>query len=176
MCEVLDLSSCECTEPELSCDVCCQLANGTCASTIRIAEENTDGLGDMLPDGMGRAQLVGFPCGNFTGYCDFFNNCMPVDSEGALDRLLNFFSPESINAAIDWLRRMWWVVVIAGVGIIVGLFFVVLIVHKLLPRPEHVKRRAERRKSLRRSYKRGNRAGALVTTGHELQNPNFVGQ
>ena len=175
VCDALSLDSCECTEPEFSCHICCQISNETCTSTIVIAEENPDGLGDMIPDGMGRVQIPGFPCSNFTGYCDFFNTCIAVDSEGALDRLANLFSSESIDNAIDWLRRMWWVVVIAVVVIIVALFIVVLIVHVALPRPGHIKHRAERRKTIRRSRKH-NRPDAMVTTGVELRNPQFAGQ
>ena len=169
VCVSLGLSNCECPTAGESCHICCELSNGTCASTIRIAAENTDGLRDRLPNSMGRYQEVGFPCGNFTGYCDFFNNCMIVNSEGALRRLTNIFSSEAFLSAIDWIRNMWWAVLIIGVGVLVIMFFIVLICHLILPRPEHAKKRAERRNTIRKSRKeqRRNRVGV------EVKNPSY---
>ena len=100
VCVSLGLANCECPTEGESCHVCCMLSNGTCASTIRIAAENTDGLRNLLPNSMGRFQQIGFPCGN----CDFINNCMIVNSEGALRRLTNIFSSEEFLRAIDWIR------------------------------------------------------------------------
>ena len=71
---------------------------------------------------------------------------------GALDRLGNLFAPSNINAVVDWVRERWWAVLVAGVGLLVGFFLLILVVHLLLPRPEHVKQRAQRRKTLLRSH------------------------
>ena len=170
VCVSLGLANCECPTEGESCHVCCVLSNGTCASTIRIAAENTDGLRDQLPNSMGRFQQVGFPCGNFTGYCDFINNCMIVNSEGALRRLTNIFSSEEFLRAIDWIRNMWWVVLLVGVGVLVIMFFIVLILHLILPRPEHAKKRAERRRTIRRSRKEQQR-NPVAGVGVELKQP-----
>ena len=169
VCVSLSLSNCECPTAAESCHICCELSNGTCASTIRIAAENTDGLRDRLPNSMGRYQ-VGFPCGNFTGYCDFFNNCMIVNSEGALRRLTNIFSSEAFLSAIDWIRNMWWAVLLIGVGVLVIMFFIVLICHLILPRPKHAKKRAERRRTIRRSRKQ-ERRNPVQGVGVELKQP-----
>ena len=153
VCVSLGLRDCECPTDEESCHICCRLANQTCASTIRIAAENTGGMRDRLPNSMGRYHQVGFPCSNFTGYCDFFNRCMVVNSDGALNRLANIFNSEAFLQAIDWIREMWWVVLLIGLGVLVIMFFLVLICHLILPRPDHAKMRAERRKTIRQSRK-----------------------
>ena len=83
VCAALSLQDCECNTEEQACHVCCILSNGTCASTITITtDDGTTDLAAMLPGEQGRVLQVGFPCGNFTGYCDFFNRCMVIDSEG----------------------------------------------------------------------------------------------
>ena len=153
VCVSLGLRDCECPTDAESCHICCRLTNQTCASTIRIAAENTGGMRDRLPNSMGRYHQVGFPCSNFTGYCDFFNRCMVVNSDGALNRLANIFNSEAFLQAIDWIREMWWAVLLVGLGVLVIMFFIVLICHLILPRPEHAKMRAERRKTIRQSRK-----------------------
>ena len=169
ICVTVDLPSCNCIG-DLSCHVCCLIDNGTCASTVAIAAENTDGLRDNLPDGMGRYLEVGFPCGNFTGYCDFFNRCMIVEEEGALSRLADLlFNSEGFRLAIQWIRDMWWAVLLIGVGILVIMFVIVLVFHLILPRPEHVRKRAERRKTIRRSRRQPG------PQPHEMKAPNTQG-
>ena len=165
----LSLPDCECEDFDESCDACCLMEdNVTCVSTIQIAEENIDGLRDLLPNGMGRSRPIGFPCGGFTGYCDFFNQCMIVDSEGALERLANIlFDSDALSELAEDIEEMWWAVVLVAVGVIVIMFVVVLTVHLLLPRPEHAKQRAQRRKTLRRSRKQRGQGGV------EMHNPSY---
>ena len=43
----------------------------------------------------------------------------------------------------------------AGVGLLIGVFVLILVVHLILPRPEHVKARSERRQTIRRSRMKG---------------------
>ena len=167
VCVSLDLRDCECPTEEESCHVCCVLANGTCGSTIRIAAENMAGMRDRLPNSMGRYHQVGFPCSNFTGYCDFFNRCMVVNSDGALNRLANVVS-STISLAIDWIRDRWWAVLLMGVGVLLVMFFIVLVCHLILPRPEHAKFRAERRRSIRQS-RRGRRPVQVNPSGVEMK-------
>lgn len=160
---------CECPSLEEACDVCCLIDNGTCISTVRIAEEDINGLRDSLPNGMGAQHQVGFPCADFTGYCDFLMNCMPVDSEGALERLANvLFDSDAFNTAVEWVEDMWWAVILIVVGVLVALFFIVLIVHLLLPRaqPKHMRERAERRRTIRRSRKDAARGKNVELRGY----------
>ena len=155
------------------------LANGTCASTIRIAAENTAGMRDRLPNSMGRYHQVGFPCSNFTGYCDFFNRCMAVNSDGAINQLANIFNSEAFLQVIDWIREMWWAVLLIGLGVLVIMFLIVLACHLALPRPEHAKMRADRRKTIRQSRKvRQDRHNALKQEGAQgvsfaMKNPSY---
>ena len=44
--------------------------------------------------------VIGAPCDNYQGYCDFFQNCRGVASDGPLARLKNFLSTDK---AKDWL-------------------------------------------------------------------------
>ena len=70
---------------------------------------------------------------------------------GALDRLTNLFSPGNVNQALDFVRDKWWAVLVASVGLLIGVFVLILIVHLVLPRSEHVKARSERRQTIRRN-------------------------
>ena len=95
-------------------------------------------MGSLLPNGRGQYLQIGFPCSNFSGYCDFFNQCMIVDNDGALNRLANFFlNSVGIQQAIDWITRMWWVAVIVIVGVLVIMFVIVIIFHMIIPRPKY---------------------------------------
>ena len=161
---LLELPDCECVTEGQECHVCCVL-NGVCTSTFDIADSPK---GSLLPDG-GAYIAVGFPCANFTGFCDLLNNCQPVDSEGALTRLTNFLLNNVITSALDWIINMWWAVLLIIVGFLLIMFFIVLGCHFLLPRPEHVRKRSERRRSIRtRSMKRrrGVATDDLVATDH----------
>ena len=143
ICLALGLSACECQTSSEACHVCCRYDNGTCVSTFSIA--NTS-MGSMLPNSQGQYLAVGFPCRNFSGYCDFFNQCMIVDNDGALNRLANFFfNSAGIQQAIDWIISMWWVVLIVVVGILVIMFVIVVIFHVILPRPKY-RRKGNRQK------------------------------
>ena len=174
MCVALNLTQCECSNVTQACHVCCVL-NGTCTSTIQIANDNIMGLRDQLPGQMGRNIQVGRPCANFTGYCDFLNSCMLANEDGALFRLANLlFNSAAFRRFLDFIRTMWWVLVIAGVGLLVILFFVVLFFHCVLPRPKHVKSREERR-SIRRRHRNQQHDGGYNTQqdfppGHYPQN------
>ena len=77
---------------------------------------------------------------------------------GALDRLTNLFSAGNVNAISRFLREKWWAVVVAGLGLLIGVFVLILVIHLVLPRPEHVKMRAKRRQTIRRNKNVG---GAL---------------
>ena len=147
------ITDCECSDAEESCEICC-LIDDVCVSTIAIAADPDNPFRELLPGQMGRHHIVGFPCGNFTGYCDFFNRCMLVDSEGALSRLANLvFESDTFNDVADFVEDMPWAVPVVVVGVIVIMLVMVVTVHFLLPRPEHVKERAERRKTIRRARK-----------------------
>ena len=129
------------------------MLNSACNSTLSIAANNETAR-NLLPNMQGQVLLVGFPCNNFSGYCDFFNVCQPVQSDSALNRITNFFSSPEVQNFINLVVQYWWAAVIIGVVIIAAMFAFVLICHCLLPRPEHMKKRAERRKTIRRSMRR----------------------
>ena len=160
ICVPLDLRDCECTQDGQKCHVCCEL-KGVCTSTILLAKDNETAQG-LLPNGIGQNLQVGFPCDNFNGYCDFFYTCQPVQSQGALDRLRDFLGGQQLQNLISYVSSYWWGAVIGGVVLIVVLFFIVLACHFLLPRPEHMKKRGERRKSLRRSYSQRRRSRRIM--------------
>ena len=63
--------------------------------------------------------LKGSPCNNYVGYCDFLNKCRNVDAEGPLARLKKlFFSGESIDNIVDWMKTYWWACVLIGLGMV----------------------------------------------------------
>uniref|UniRef100_A0A1X7U7R3 Disintegrin domain-containing protein n=1 Tax=Amphimedon queenslandica TaxID=400682 RepID=A0A1X7U7R3_AMPQE len=165
ICVPLNLRDCECTQQDLKCHVCCEL-NEVCTSTISLAESNDTARG-YLPNGEGQFLQVGFPCNNFNGYCDFLNSCQPVQSEGALRRLTNLLTGEQLESIIRYLTEYWWAALVGSVVTLVVLFLVVLACHCLLPRPEHMKKRGERRKSLRRSYSQRRRSRRAVRNSDE---------
>ena len=145
-----NFSACECVgNAQEACQVCCRFPNGSCISTFVIANSGGD-LAQRLPNGEGRNLQIGFPCKNFTGYCDFFNQCMVLDNDGALDRLFDFFlNSIGLQEAIDWIRNMWWVVLIVIVGLLIIMFVIVVVFHIILPRPKHRRKAAKRRQQKR---------------------------
>ncbi len=120
-----------------------------------IATNNTNNLRRKLPGMMGRFVQVGLPCANFTGYCDFLNNCTAVDEEGALFRLANlFFNSEVFRRTLDFITRMWWVVVLGVLGLFVVMFLIVILFHCFLPHAEIVK--SHRRPTIKKRRVRPN--------------------
>lgn len=164
VCVLLQLPDCECTDEELSCHVCCQIPDGTCISTINLPQQN-ESAGEILLDTKGKLLPVGHACKNYTGFCDFFNKCRPVNEEGALTRLTNIISGSTtVLTAVSWLRQYWWASIIMAVAILVILFVIVLACHCLLPRPEHMKKRGERRRTIRKRHQT-----TQLTTEYEMR-------
>ena len=120
------------------CHVCCEL-NGICTSTIVIAEQDLEGLRRLLPGGVGRNVQVGRPCSNFTGYCDFLNNCTEADLNGAIFRLGNLlFNSELFRRTLDFISNKWWAVLLIALGLLFSMFMIVVLFHIFLPRAEIV--------------------------------------
>ena len=157
ICIPLGLDDCECTVEENQCHVCCVLANGMCESTITIAENNETAR-QLLPGGVGQILEVGFPCNDFNGYCTFFNTCQLIDTDGALRRITDaFFNNAAVQSIVSFFEQYWWAPIVGAVVIVVGLFLLVLGCHFILPRPKHMKKRSDRRKSIRQSRRGRNR-------------------
>ena len=151
ICVPLQLQYCECEEDGYQCHICCRLGNGKCVSTILLAKENETAR-ELLPNGMGNVQPVGIPCNSFDGYCDFFNVCRAVNSDGALKRITEFIQGAGvIQTTVFYTTKYWWAGLIGAVVILLMLFLIVLGCHFFLPRPEHMKERSNRRKRARRN-------------------------
>ena len=162
ICVLLGLLECECTQSDRLCHVCCRASNGTCVSTILYAKESTS-ISSLLPNQTGQTLGVGFPCNNYSGYCDFYYQCRSINEQGALVRLSNLIAgSDAVLTAISWVTTYWWAAVIGGVMILIVLFLIVLGCHCILPRPEHMKKRSERRKNIR------TRQRALHTEHHQM--------
>ena len=155
ICIPLEMDDCECTEPELQCHVCCKNAeDDICMSTIKLAEMDP-AVASALPNGEGQTKPVGHPCNNFVGYCDFFDVCQMVDSEGALSRFTDIITGNKvILSAFSVLMQYWWAGIVAVVVVLVAIFILVLSCHFLLPRPEHMKNRDKRRNTIQHSHMR----------------------
>lgn len=169
ICISLGLQDCECTDVSLQCHLCCILPNGTCASTVNILNEDPS----LLPNRTGQVLDVGFPCNNFTGYCDFLNVCRLVDDEGALSRLTDLiFSSQAIQTILTVVEEYFWAPIVGIVVLLILMFLLVLGCHFLLPRPDHMKKRSERRKSIRRSMRRPGR----IRQSDEIQMDHYPDQ
>lgn len=169
ICIPLLLPDCECIGDDVSCHVCCRLPNGTCASTITLAQENNTAR-SLLPRNEGKVYIIGFPCNNFTGYCDFRNVCRPVKEDGALKAITDFITGnEAIRTALTWVIQYWWAGIIAGVAILVVLFVIVLVCHFILPRPEHMKKRIERRRTIRQNKRQSRRQRRVNTSDYWMK-------
>ena len=156
ICVPLLLADCECEQSEYQCHVCCRVGD-TCFSTVYLAEMN-DTAKNSLPNGKGGVMGVGFPCNKFEGYCDFFNVCRLVNSDGAIKRLSNFIEGTGIiNDTVVYIQRYWWAGLVGVVVILFGAFLIVIGCHFFLPRPEHMKKRGDRRRKIR--DRRTQRAG-----------------
>ena len=151
ICVPLLLDDCECEETDYQCHICCRLGNGTCASTMLIANSNETAK-NLLPNKMGNVKEVGFPCNSFEGYCDFFHSCQAVNSEGAIKRITNIVSGSGVvQSVLNYVTRYWWAGLVGAVGILFISFLIVTGCHFFLPRPEHMKKRQDRRRNLRQS-------------------------
>lgn len=152
ICVPLRLPDCECFSDGEACHICCSV-EGTCMSTFTLASENATAR-DLLPGGEGKLVGVGYPCKNFTGYCDFYESCRQVQKSGALARITDFLTGDDVHVAFDWITQYWWAGVVGSIVILVVLFLIVLGCHCLLPRPEHMKKRAQRRRTISMSQGR----------------------
>lgn len=152
----------------------CQLACQTgprpdsCRSTADFAHR----VG--LPPG-GISLRPGSPCDNFQGYCDVFLKCRAVDAEGPLARLKNLLlNRATLQTVQAWVTEQWWMVLLAGVALIVcmGAFVKCCAVHTPSSNP---KRPPARRFSetlrrpmntLRRMRNHNSAAAAAPRPGH----------
>ncbi|KAK2193932.1 hypothetical protein NP493_4g01002 [Ridgeia piscesae] len=74
----------------------------------------------------------GAPCDNYRGYCDVFQKCRGIDSDGPLARLKKLLlSAETLDKVKDWIITHWWVVLLIAIGVVVfmGLFIHLCAVH-----------------------------------------------
>ena len=55
----------------------------------------------------------------------------------------------------------------AAVGLLIGVFVLILVIHLVLPRPEHVRMRAQRRQTIRRNRKEAR--GYNMNKGQEMR-------
>lgn len=95
-------------------------------------------------------------CMDNEGYCDFLGACRPTASEGALSRLAGaLLGSDTVNTVIEWVEDMWWAVLLIGLGVLLGLFAIVLLVQKALPTPAHVKAKRERQKEAKQRRQQG---------------------
>ena len=164
ICVPLELPDCQCTTKSFECHVCCQIGNDTCISTIQLAEQNETAK-SLLPNGEGNVLAVGYPCNDFEGYCDFYNTCRLVNSEGALQRITAFIDGSgAVQTAFYWITKYWWAGLVGAVAILLVFFFIVLGCHFFLPRPEHMKKRADRRSDIQNKNRALRRERLLSTT------------
>ena len=80
------------------------------------------------------------------GYCDALHRCREIDPDDAIvNQLLNLL--RNYTSVAEWMRTMWWLVVLACVAVLLVLISIVTVCHFSL-------RKADRAKEARR-----NRAG-----------------
>ena len=161
LCLLFGLEECQCTTAGDACSLCCRMigSQDMCQSITQLAQSmsmpaNLSGLTSLPPGGF---CLIN----GETGYCDFTGQCRPVDGNGALNKLADFFQSAFFQDALAWIQNMWWVLVIAVVVLLIIMFSIVLICHFTLPKPKHLKERTKYRDSIRahRASQRGIRRG-----------------
>lgn len=107
----------------------------------------------------------GAPCDNYRGYCDVFQKCRGIDSDGPLARLKKLLlSPETLDKVKDWIIAHWWVVLLIAIGVVVfmGLFIQLCAVHTPSSNPN---KPPPRKLSLRRTRHRSNPQGHMPQQG-----------
>jgi disintegrin and metalloproteinase domain-containing protein 10 len=111
VCLTYDAIPCFCSEEDKLCDVCCQFtSNGPCVSTYD------------YPSAENATIQSGFPCKNFTGYCDDTGVCIFVDTNTPLDDLRNLIP--SFTSIVNWLKDNWyWVLA----GVILTVIVIILL-------------------------------------------------
>jgi len=106
ICTLKGQIECQCTDEKNYCKICCQNSNVTECKPATVSGDE-------------KFLHSGSPCNNYAGYCDFLNKCRKVDAEGPLSRLKDlFFSSESIDNILDWMKSYWWACVLIGLGLI----------------------------------------------------------
>lgn len=97
-------------KPEDMCEVACQQQDkpNTCKRTSEIPEmRHMSGL-KLRP---------GSPCDDFLGYCDVFQICRQVDTDGPLARLKSkVFNQRTLTSIKQWAIIHWWVCALAAIA------------------------------------------------------------
>lgn len=108
ICKLNNTESCFCEDTDELCHVCC-VFNGTCISTHRVSGRNA-------------TIQAGFPCKNFTGYCDKRGECVFVDTDKTLNSLRDILP--SFTSIVQWLKGNWyWILV----GTVVAIILIILL-------------------------------------------------
>ena len=150
LCVLFNLSSCLC-EVENSCDVCCNLDGthtrararthtgtahthssssytGQCQSMATQLQQLNANLSHYLVAG---ASCIGQTARGRRfndGYCDQLQRCREIDPDDALvSQLLNLL--RQYTSVAEWMRAMWWLVVLVCVGILIALNVIVTVCH-----------------------------------------------
>eukprot|EP00118_Oscarella_pearsei_P025240 m.307810 g.307810 ORF g.307810 m.307810 type:complete len:726 (+) comp42855_c0_seq1:27-2204(+) len=135
ICSLMNLPECECvvTEEEY-CHVCCQVDANTCTSSFSIEGLN----GTFLSPGAA--------CKDKEGYCDFFNYCTLVDSDGPIAKLKNLiFGTETLQSAVEWIKKYPWAIALIGLGVIILVALFIKLVSRATPRGGAQKQKRQQR-------------------------------
>ena len=141
---VLGMENCECTSAKSSCDVCCKIITSGCVSSFSFNSIFNTSFLAAHNITTGQHLQIGLPCANFTGHCDFLYNCQLVNSDGALKLVFSTITSNLGNILVQ-IKKYWWAALLAGVGVLVAMFLLVLACHFILPRPQQARRKAQQR-------------------------------
>ena len=87
------------------------------------------------------------------GYCDQLHRCREIDPDDAfVTQLLNLLS--QYTSVAEWMRDMWWVVVLACIGALVVLSMIVTICHFSLRKVDSMES-SKGNKSVERGRRKG---------------------
>lgn len=125
ICESQDMKICQCTETEDSmCMLCCQSDNNTeCQPAQNFGFFGV--FGEVLYQDAGEA------CYNNAGICDKIHQCVRNYQNDVIKRLGKMFNEDNLDEMKTWLKKYWYYIVIAVIGVLILVFISILTKKKL---------------------------------------------
>ncbi|XP_077993198.1 disintegrin and metalloproteinase domain-containing protein 10-like [Glandiceps talaboti] len=141
VCDLFGLEECTCTRDDEYCHLCCRNIGRTetCVSASKWLN---------IYDINGNPIFVhpGTPCNDFQGYCDSYQQCQLVDQDGPLISIINkIFKPtpgeDLMDTLLKWIKANWWVILVAGLVLIVLMLLTVILCTRVCPTDNPAKKR-----------------------------------
>ncbi|XP_063675070.1 disintegrin and metalloproteinase domain-containing protein 10-like [Bolinopsis microptera] len=159
-----DTPSCQCSEEENKCKLCCpKVVDGETQCLVASNETYFPDLKNDLNDDNSKL-LPGSVCGDDMGYCDIMYICRIVDADGPIASLGNYvFNGVLFDAAQNLAQEYWYYCVMLAIGMICFMSAFIAVCSKTVKPPPYP--RGGERMSYPVTYKNVNSI-EMRATGH----------